>query len=118
MKFLVDADSPYSLIGIFDKYSYDAIHVRDILKFASDDEIFEYANKNRYIIVTKDLGFAKMFMEGRGVGLILIRLPYYFTVSKIVKIFDEFIKEVDIKKLINSITILELGRYRTKRIKF
>lgn len=51
MKFLIDADSPYSLIDIFNKYGYDAVHVRNVLKFATDDEIFKYANKNQLIIV-------------------------------------------------------------------
>ncbi len=116
MKFLIDADSPYSLMQVFKNHGYDVIHVRDVLKFATDYEIFEYANKNQLIIVTRDLGFAEMFMESKGFGLILIRLPYYFTVDKITEVFDEFLTEVDVKKLVNSITVLELGRYRTKRL--
>jgi len=43
-------------------------------------------------------------------------LPYYFTVDKINKIFDEFLQEISVKKLVNSITVLELGRYRTKKL--
>ena len=115
MKFLIDADSPYSLIEIFNKYGYDAIHVRDVFKFALDDEIFEYSNKNKYIVVTRDLGFAEIFMERKGLGLILIRLPYYFRVAKIIKVFEDFLREVKTKELINSITVLELGRYRIKK---
>lgn len=116
MKFLIDADSPYSLVEIFNKYGHDATHVRRVLKFASDDEIFEYADKNQFVIITRDLGFAKMFMENKGLGLVLIRLPYYFTADKIVKVFDEFLKEVDVKNLISSITVIELGRYRIRKI--
>ena len=62
MKFLIDADSPHYLIEIFNKNGQEAVHVRDVLGSATDNEIFEYANKNKYVIVTKDLGFAEMFI--------------------------------------------------------
>jgi len=116
MKFLIDADSPHSLIEILNKYGYNAVHVRIIFGSAEDDEIFEYANKNKLIIVTRDLGFAELFIEKKGYGLVLVRLPYYFTVDKINKVFDGFLKEINVKKLVNFITVLELGRYRTKKL--
>ncbi len=116
MKFLIDADSPYSLIETFNKYGYKAVHVRNVLGSADDNEIFEYAQKNSYVIVTRDLGFAEIFLKRKGVGLILIRLPYYFTVYKINKVFDEFLKEANVKGMVNSIVVVELGRYKTKKL--
>lgn len=116
MKFLIDADSPYSLIEAFNKYGYKAVHVRHVLGSAADDEIYDYAQKNSYVIVTRDLGFAETFLKSKGVELILIRLPYYFKVEKINRIFNQFLKEVDIKELVNSITVVELGRYRIKKL--
>lgn len=116
MKFLIDADSPYSLIKTFSKYGHKAVHVRNVLGSATDDEIFEYAQKNSYVIVTRDLGFAETFLKNKGVGLILTRLPYYFTVDKINKVFDEFLKEANVKEMANSIIVVELGRYRTKKL--
>lgn len=116
MKFLIDADSPYSLIDIFKKHGYNAVHVRDLFPSASDEEISEYANKNQYIIVTRDLGFADIFIRNKGFGLILMRLPYYFKTEKTNKIFSEFLDEVDVKDLVNCIIVLELGRYRRKKL--
>ena len=116
MKFLIDADSPHSLIEIFRKHGNDAVHVRDILGSATDDEIFEYANRNKQTIVTRDIGFAESFIKNKGFGILLIRLPYYFTAKQINKAFDEFLKEADTKELVNSITVLELGRYRTRKL--
>ena len=116
MKFLIDADSPYSLMEIFKKHNHDVVHVSDVLLFASDEEIFEYANKNQYVIVTRDLGFADMFIKNKGFGLILIRLPYFFTSDKIKKVFDKFLEEAEIEALSNSITVIELGRYRIRKI--
>lgn len=116
MKFLIDADSPYSLLDVLRKYGHEAAHVRDIFISASDDEIFEYAEKYQFIIITRDLGFADMFMKDKGFGLILTRLPYYFKTEKIIGIFDEFFREVDIEIFIHSIVVLELGRYRIKKL--
>ena len=116
MKFLIDADSPHSLREIFDKHGYKAVHVRHVLGSATDEEIYNYAQENNYVVVTRDLGFAVTFLKNKGVGLILIRLPYYFTVDKINKVFDEFLNEADIKELVNSIAVVELGRYRTKKL--
>ncbi|MBI2652828.1 DUF5615 family PIN-like protein [Candidatus Woesearchaeota archaeon] len=116
MKFLIDADSPYSLIAIFNKYGHKAVHVRVALGAATDEEIYDYAQKNDYVIVTRDLGFAETFLKNKGLGLILMRLPYYFTVDKINKVFDEFLNEINVKEMVNSIVVVELGRYRTKKL--
>ena len=80
MKFLIDADSPYSLFDVLKRHGYEAVHVRDLFPTAKDEEIFEYANKKDYIIITKDLGFGDLFTNNKGVGLILMRLPYYVKV--------------------------------------
>ena len=117
MKFLIDADSPYSLIRVFKDFGHEAVHVKDILKYSEDDKIFEYANKNNYIIVTKDLGFAKMFMKNKGIGLVLIRLPYYFTSVKINENVSKFLKAVDFGELMNSIIVVEVGRYRVRKFR-
>ena len=50
MKFLIDADSPYSLVDVLGKHGHEAVHVRDL------------------------------FTNNKGLGLILMRLPYYFKV--------------------------------------
>ncbi len=116
MKFLIDADSPYALMQVFKSHGHEAFHVRDIMPSAADDEIFEYAMKHRCIIVTRDLGFAITFLKNKGCGLLLVRLPYYFTKDRVVKVFDSFLKEVDANNFLESITVLELGRYRTKKV--
>lgn len=116
MRFLIDADLPYSLVEALSRHGHEAIHVRDVLGSATDEEVFDYANKNECIIVTRDLGFAGDFMMKKGFGLLLIRLPYYFAANKIKKVFNEFLKEIDVNELVNSITVLELGRYRIKKL--
>ncbi len=116
MKFLIDANCPYSLKAIFEKHGFIVKHVRDIAGLVTDEEIFEYSIKNELIIVTRDLGFAEMCIKGRGMGLVLIRLPYYFTADKINRFFDGFLGVVDINLFLNHIAVVELDRYRVKSI--
>ena len=116
MKFLIDEDCPYSLLEVFRKYKHQAFHVRDIMRSAPDQDIFEYANKNSMIIVTRDLGFGNMFIDKGGFGLLLSRLPFYFTAGQTANTFDNFLKSVDKKIFPLSITVLELTRYRIRKL--
>ncbi len=117
MKFLIDADLPYSLKEIFIGRNYEASHVRDVGLFsATDEEIFDYASKNNFIIVTRDLGFADIVLERKTASLVIARLPNHFTREKIKKTFDDFLKAVDAKDFSNSIIVVEVERYRTRKI--
>ena len=116
MKFLIDADSPYSIVEILRKYGHEAIHVNNILRHATDEEIFEHAQKFGYIIVTRDLGFGDIFTKSGGLGLVLVRLPYYYKSDKVIKVFDDFLNEISANMFIHSIIVLELGRFRIKKI--
>ena len=116
MKFLIDEDCPYSLLEIFRKYGHEAFHVKDVMRSAPDQEIFKYANKNNMIIVTRDLGFGNLFIDNGGFGLLLSRLPFYFTAGQITKVFDNFLKSVNGKIFLSSITVLELTRYRKRKL--
>lgn len=116
MKFIVDADCPRSLLAVFRKHEHEATHAIDVLGPASDDEIFEHASKNKLVIVTRDLEFAGILTERKGYGVLLVRLPYYFTADKICKVFDEFLGGTESKEFAGSITVLELGKIRIRKL--
>ncbi len=86
------------------------------MRSASDDKIFEYATRENLILVTRDLGFGIMFIKNKGFGLLLSRLPYYFTAEEMKNSFDKFLEAVDENIFPGSITVLEVGRYRIKRL--
>ncbi len=61
MKFLLDANMPYSSIETFKAFAHEAIHAGDIgLGSAHDEIIMEYAARRKMILVTKDLGFGTL----------------------------------------------------------
>jgi len=60
MKVLLDANIPYSLQEIFPT-GYNVFHVKDLnLANAQDQEIAEWAKKNKAVIVSRDLDFANI----------------------------------------------------------
>jgi len=117
MKFLIDADLPKSLKKVFESHGYQAVDVRDVLGPATDNEVFEYANRNKFVLVTRDLGFGETYMIRGGYGLILVRLPYHFTAKRINKVINAFLKDVRAEELINVIIVVEWGRYRIRKLK-
>lgn len=119
MKFVLDANIPYSSLRVFEELNLEAIHVTDIgLGGASDAEILSYATKKSGIVVTKDKDFGTLvvFSKLPAYGIVILRLPFSFKADQINIALKNFLKTVDLKKLHKSITIVELGRYRIRKL--
>jgi hypothetical protein len=67
--------------------------------------------------VTRDLGFGEMHSVRHGCGFILVRLPYHFTAEKIKRIMDAFLEKARDEELLNAITVVEVGRFRIRRLR-
>lgn len=58
MKFLIDNNLSYKLARNLQANFPDTVHIRNALTvFARDQEIWEYATKNSFVILTKDNDF-------------------------------------------------------------
>lgn len=119
MKFLLDANIPYSALEVFKKLKLNAIHVNDLgLGTSTDDQIVAYAFKTKCIIVTRDLDFGTLvvFSKMSTYGVITLRLPFSFNATQIKSKLSEFLDSVDLKKLRGSITTVELATYRIRKL--
>lgn len=60
MLFLIDENLPFSIGYSFQKKGHEIIHAGKIqeLRGKSDEVLFDYAVKNRAIIITRDLDFS------------------------------------------------------------
>ncbi len=117
MRFLLDANMPYSSKEVFKKFGH-VNHAKDVgLARAIDREIIEHALEHKAILVTKDLEFANVLLYplNSHSGVIVLRLPFYFTAKQINNALREFLSSLDVKELENAVTIVELGRYRMRR---
>ena len=117
MKFILDANMPYSAKKIFARSDW-VIHVDDVgLGDASDDEILERANQDGAILVTRDLDFANIILHpiNTHVGAVVLRVPSFFTAENINGVLKQFLSIVDTESLSRTLTIVEPGQFRVRR---
>ena len=119
MKFFLDKNIPKSIMIFLQEEAHEVENARIIFpQETSDNKIAEYARKNNAILITRDLDFGNpiIYPNEAHYGLIIIRYPYYFIASQITSNFKQFLKSINPKELKGHITILELNKYRIKRI--
>ena len=120
MKFILDANIPYSAKRVFQKADR-VFHVGEIgLGDASDEEILRRAFREGAILVTRDLDFANVILHPSGThsGIIVIRVPPHFTansIKKVLKLFFTSLPRAIRQSLTTAITIVEPGQYRIRR---
>lgn len=119
MKFFIDENLPLSIVDLLKSRGFNAEHVRTSgLSGATDKEIAEYAKKQKAILVTKDLEFGSLILypENSHYGLLILRLPNHFTAKQIILLLKKFFSKIKPHLLINTLTVLEVGKYRMRRI--
>ena len=119
MKFILDANIPRSSLEVFKELGLNAVHVTDVnLGGAADEDIIAYANKSRSIIVTRDLDFGALAILSKAAvyGMVILRLPYSSIASSVNSALKVFLSTVKISKLAHSLVIVELGRYRIRKL--
>ncbi len=119
MKFFLDENIPYSSAVMLDALGHEVSHAgKTDMKGCDDKKIAEHAAKNKAVLVSKDLEFGNVLLypEGSHYGVMIIRFPYDLTGKQITENLKEFVKNIDVKDLVGHLTILELGRYRTRKI--
>lgn len=120
MKFFLDENIPISTTDIFIKLNFEVEHCKNSkLRGSIDNKIAEHAKKQKAILVTKDLEFGSLLIYPKNshYGLIILRLPNNFTAEKIYLVLEKFLRNIRVEDLINSITVLEIGRYRIRKLK-
>lgn len=117
LQVLVDEDLPRSTAALLQSLSIDAQDVRDVgLKGASDAQVFEYAQKEERIIITRDIEFGNIlkYPPPRHYGVIVVRLPNTYVRYQILGVIRTFFVEVEKKELVRHIVVLEIDKYRIR----
>jgi len=119
MRFFLDQNIPLSVVEMIRQLGFEAEHAKDAgLKSAPDKKITEYAKKRNAILITKDLDFGSLisYPKGSHHGLIVLRLPDHFTGEQITKTLKRFLTKTDSGKLVGSLIILEIEKYRIRKL--
>lgn len=118
LRILVDEDMPRPTARLLQSLGIDAIDLRDIgLKGATDAEVFDHVQAQGMIIISRDKEFSNIlkYPPGRHYGIIWVNLPYTFIRHQILDAVKRFFVDVERNRLVNHLTILEVGRYRIRK---
>ncbi|PIR71991.1 MAG: hypothetical protein COU42_02910 [Candidatus Nealsonbacteria bacterium CG10_big_fil_rev_8_21_14_0_10_36_24] len=88
------------------------------LKRAPDEEIFNFTVEQKAILITRDLEFGNphLYPPDSHHGLIIIRVPFYFTAEQINKTLKGFLSLIKIADLKGVITVVEPGKIRVRKV--
>ena len=118
IKFVIDEDMPRSTAKVLKEKGYEVLDVRDCgLKGKSDDEVFKFAQNQKAVILTGDLGFGNIlhFPVGSHSGIVVAHYDNEISTSElnnqIMNAFDTLTEE-DFK---GNLIILEPGKIRIRR---
>ncbi len=117
MLFLLDANMPYSAKSCFAN-PHKVFHVRDIhLQNAQDNDIILWARQHKAVLITRDFDFANIlnFPPKNNIGIIVLKIPYFYTASDIKRVLSNFLKRIDVSSIPNSTIIAEETRFRIKK---
>lgn len=76
MKFLIDNQLPPALARLIQaEFGFDAAHVTELgLAEAADQEIWQRATADRFVVISKDEDFTSMAITNDGASLIWVRV--------------------------------------------
>jgi predicted nuclease of predicted toxin-antitoxin system len=78
LRFITDEDIPRSTARVLRDAGFDADDVRDVgLRGKSDQEVFEFAQVEKRLLITCDMGFSNIlhFPPGENYGILVVRVP-------------------------------------------
>ena len=119
MKILLDENLPLSLVDDLTKLGHKVDHICTVgLRGADDETIAKYAKKQKAILVTKDieLGSLLLYPSGSHYAVVIVRLPPFYNKHKLTTTITTFFKTMKEREIINAITILQVGRYRIRKL--
>ncbi|MGA3086333.1 MAG: DUF5615 family PIN-like protein [Thermodesulfobacteriota bacterium] len=117
-KFVIDEDMPRSTAKTLITNGFEALDIRDYgLRGKNDDEVFKFAQTNRAVFLTGNLGFGNLlhFPVGTHSGILIAHFPNEISPSEL---NNQIIKAVlDLKEddYSGNLIIIEPGKLRIRK---
>jgi predicted nuclease of predicted toxin-antitoxin system len=117
-KFVIDEDMPRSAAKTLITNGFEALDIRDYgLRGKNDDEVFKFAQTNRAVFLTGNLGFGNLlhFPVGTHSGILIAHFPNEISPSEL---NNQIIKAVlDLKEddYSGNLIIIEPGKLRIRK---
>jgi len=93
-------------------------HIDDFnLSGKTDDEIYEFVKQKKFVLITFDQEFAFTYINKKDLeGLIILRIHPQI-LENMHKILSGFFANITEKKILGNIIVLEMDKYRIKKVK-
>ncbi len=118
MKILIDEDLSRSLAKTLADSDHKILDARDCgLRSCPDEEVFRFAQKQKAILMTGDIGFSNIlkFPLGSHAGIIVLRFPNEMPTTEINKIVSKFIAALSEEDIRGNVVIFSPSGTRIRR---
>ena len=118
LKFVVDEDLPRSTTRLLKDQGYVVLDVRDCgLRGKTDEEIFEYAQRQEAIILTADRGIGNMlrFPLGTHFGIVVVHFPNEISTTDLNIQIWRALNALSEEDLLKNLVIIEPEKIRIRR---
>jgi len=116
--FVIDEDMPRSTGRVLAGRGYAVKDIRDFeLRGADDHAIYQFAQENRAVLITGDLGFGNplRFPLGRHFGIVIVRFPNEMSTAEINRQLVDRLTGLSEGDFEGHVIIVEPGRVRIRR---
>ncbi|OGK51586.1 hypothetical protein A2966_02945 [Candidatus Roizmanbacteria bacterium RIFCSPLOWO2_01_FULL_41_22] len=120
MKVLIDEDLHRSLGSVLSSLGFIVLDIRDeALRGSSDERVYEYAQKQKAVLFSADLGFSNIlqFPLGAHYGIVVLRFPNEMSTKTINNLVKKLLEKLHTEDYQGNCIILSPGRIRIRRNK-
>lgn len=119
MKFLLDENISPKTAEFLRSLGVDAVHVIEAgLKGKSDEELYDFCRRNKYVMTTFDHEFAFEYLSKKDLlGLIVIRI-HPQTADKVHRTLKDFFSKMKNGELevVGNLIVIDKGRIRIRKV--
>jgi len=115
---VVDEDVHRSISAPLERLGHRVLDIRDYgLHGSADEKIFEFAPRNKAVLLSGDLGFSNVlrFPLGTHYGIIIIRFPSEMSTERINEEVNKGLNEIRDEDMSENLIVISPGKVRIRR---
>ncbi|MBI2138732.1 DUF5615 family PIN-like protein [Candidatus Woesearchaeota archaeon] len=118
IRFLLDQNISPKVAAHIKKIGYGALELHEVgLRGKEDEEIYEFARTNNFIIVTFDHEFGFSFLSRKNLaGLVILRI-HPQTYDRVVGTLDRALNKLSPSHFLGNIVVIQKNKIRIRKVK-